>query len=131
MTFEGAEGEAELDRIYKRTEKSVDLKDVTNEKELRSAVLEIKLSNQRRGGFSAKLSDKLYSVLQQRRREKIDSFKKKSALTKAKVNIGKTLKKTFQAVFNKKIQKSYIVARDNKGRFTKYEEKELVEFLHK
>lgn len=125
MTFTGDE-EADLDRIYKRTEQSIDLSDVKTKKDLRRSVLEKQVAEGNMQNWSEKLSRAVWKKIKQKRQVKADKFIAKSQKNKSTVHIGSTARKVFQAIYNKATKKSYIAARNIKtGRFTKYTKQQL------
>lgn len=130
------EDEAELDRIYKRVEQTIDMKKVKRKGQLKAQVdkyrQEKELSNEgySRGGWGKKINDAIFRTLQGKREERVEEFKAKSVKKKAQVVIGNIKNKIISAVYNKHIRKSYVVARNTKtGRFTKYSKSELIEVL--
>lgn len=120
----------ELDLIYERTEKRIDVRKINSEDELKKAV-EPTLN---RAGLNQKWGDKLNQLVfgkLNRVRESIkESILGKAKKSKVKVDIGVVSEKKFQAVFNKRSKSSYFVARGAKGRFTKYSKEELNEVIY-
>lgn len=120
----------ELDRIYDRVEATVDVSKIHSEDDLEKAVLEAKAKKNAGGGWADAINTGVYDRIVKDREEIKVSVLSRVKESMERIDLGKAAKKVFQAVFNKRSKSSYFVARDEKGRFTKYAKKELDEVIY-
>lgn len=117
----------ELDLVYERTERTIDVRKIHTKRELQEAVDD---AREGRGSWSSKINEGVFEKLQEVRATIKQKILAKVKGKKKPLSLGEIGKKKFQAVFNKGSKASYFVARDAKGRFTKYLKKELDEAIY-
>lgn len=124
----------DIDRIFKRWERKVDLKTITTQAELfdfaERDVEEsmIERGSQRGGRWNKGLNQVMWDELEERREQRLQELRLETKLQRKTTTLGTIADKVVQIIFRKD-NTTQIVARDKKGRFTKLDRGELLNVL--